>query len=112
VNGERSTAEFIVISTTAAQRTVIEDIAALLVREEFAACAQIEAVESHYRWNGKLERESEWRCTLKTRASLFDLAAARIAELHDYELPEIVATPIVTLSDGYAAWLRENTRDA
>jgi periplasmic divalent cation tolerance protein len=65
-------------------------------------------ISSHYRWQGELERAREWLCLAKTAAWRYPELEAAIRELHSYEEPEIVATPIVAGSAGYLAWLDES----
>ena len=103
--------EFIQISTTCDDREVLEKIATRLVESKVAACCQIEGpVTSVYRWEGKLESAPEFRLLIKTRAESFSSVEETIAELHSYQLPQITAVPIVAVSEGYAAWIRENIR--
>jgi len=65
-------------------------------------------IASRYRWRGEVERAREWLCLAKTEASRYAELEAAVSELHSYEEPEIVATPIVAGSPGYLAWLDEN----
>lgn len=64
-------------------------------------------IASTYRWQGEVERAREWLCLAKTAADRYPEVEAAIRELHSYEEPEIVATPIVAGSAGYLAWLGE-----
>ena len=105
--------EFIQISTTSDDREVLEKIAARLVEDKVAACCQLEGpVTSVYRWEGKVESASEFRLLIKTKAALFPSVEKTIVELHGYQRPQITAVPVVAVSDGYAAWIRDNTREA
>ena len=71
-------------------------LARTLVERRLAACVQVAGpVASVYRWQGRVEEAREWQCLIKTRADLFDAVAAAIRALHAYELPEIIALPIV-----------------
>jgi len=104
--------EFIQISTTSDDREVLEKIAARLVEDKVAACCQLEGpVTSVYRWEGKVESASEFRLLIKTKAELFPSVEKTIVELHGYQRPQITAVPVVAVSDGYAAWIRDNTRE-
>jgi periplasmic divalent cation tolerance protein len=101
---------YVAVTTTVASAEDAERLAAALVERRLAACVQIDGpIVSRYRWHGALERANEWRCTLKTRAALFDAVAAAIAELHTYEVPEIVATDLDAVAPAYAAWIDETT---
>jgi periplasmic divalent cation tolerance protein len=99
-------ANFIQIATTTATRDEAQQIARMLVDAKLAACAQIVGpVTSIYHWQGKVEEGDEWVCTLKTREDLFAKVETAIREVHSYQCPEIMATPIVAVSDTYLAWL-------
>lgn len=104
--------EFIQISTTCDSREVLERLAARLVDSNVAACCQLEGpMTSVYRWEGKVESAAEFRLLIKTKAELFSSAEKIIAELHSYQQPQITAVPIVAISEGYAAWVRDNVED-
>jgi periplasmic divalent cation tolerance protein len=106
-------AEFLQITTTADSRPAAETIASELVNRRLAACVQIVGpVHSVYRWQGAVERADEWLLFIKTAASRCAAVESAIRELHPYEQPEIIATPIVAGSEGYLAWLAEQTRPA
>jgi periplasmic divalent cation tolerance protein len=98
--------EHLQVLTAAGSEEEAERIAAALVERRLAACVQIVGpVASRYRWQGGVETAQEWLCLAKTAASRYPELEAAIRELHSYEEPEIVATPIVAGSAGYLAWL-------
>ena len=98
------------VVTTTARREEAERIARDLVERRLAACAQIVGpIASIYRWQGKIETDEEWQCWCKTRAELFPQVEAAIRALHPYELPEILAMPLVAGSERYLAWLEAET---
>ena len=102
----------ITVYVTAPDAALAETLGRTLVEERLAACANVvPGLVSIYRWEGALQRDAEVALLLKTRAALFDPLAARVAALHRYELPCIVAWPIVQASEAYAAWIREQTRE-
>ncbi|HSS04240.1 MAG TPA: divalent-cation tolerance protein CutA [Solirubrobacterales bacterium] len=102
-------AEYLQVLTTAGSEEEAERIGAALVERRLAACVQVVGpIASHYRWQGKVERAREWICLAKTEASRYPDLEAAIRELHSYEEPEIVATPIVAGSSGYLDWIGEN----
>lgn len=77
-----------------------------LIERRLAACVQVVGpIESRYRWQGEVEVEREWQCLAKTTATGYAALEAAIRELHAYDEPEIVATPIVAGSAGYLAWV-------
>ena len=99
-------ADFLQVTTTTAEKADAQRIAAALVSERLGACVQISGpIESVYRWQGAVENATEWLCTIKTSRANYPALAQRIGELHPYDVPEIMATPIVDGSDTYLAWL-------
>lgn len=88
-------------------------LARALVSERLAACVnRIAAVRSTYSWAGDLQDDTEVLLLIKTLGSRYQAVEARIRELHGYEVPEIVALPIVAGSGHYLAWLaRESGAD-
>jgi periplasmic divalent cation tolerance protein len=88
------------------------EIARAIVEERLAACASIlPAVRSIYSWQGKLCDDGEALLVIKTRPERFERLRARIVELHPYEVPEIVALPIVAGHEPYLAWVEGSTRE-
>ena len=97
---------YIQVTTMTATETDARRIATALVEQRLAACVQIEgSLESIYPWQGQIEQSQEWRCSAKTRDTLFATVAQTISKLHPYECPEILATPILAGSETYLAWL-------
>jgi len=102
--------DFIQVHTTTASKEDAERIAAALVERRLAACVHVVGpITSVYRWQGKTETSSEWLCVAKTQQALYPAVEAAIRELHRYEVPEIVATPIVAGSESYLNWVRSET---
>lgn len=100
--------DFVQVNTTTGTRDVAQRIAVELVDRRLAACVQIGGpIQSTFRWRGKVDTNEEWTCTAKT--SRVKLAAIQelMARLHPYEVPELVATPIVDGSEAYLKWLAE-----
>lgn len=101
--------QYLQVTTTTSSEQEARRIAAALVERRLAACVQVLGpIESHYRWQGKLEQAREWLCLAKTEASRFPDLEATVGELHSYEEPELVATPIVAGSTGYLDWIGES----
>jgi periplasmic divalent cation tolerance protein len=87
-----------------------ERLASTLVEERLAACVNVlPGVASIYRWHGKVEREDESLLVAKTGDAALDRLMARIAELHPYATPEIVAVDASRVSDSYLAWVDAET---
>jgi periplasmic divalent cation tolerance protein len=103
--------EFIQIVTTTAHKADAEKIARALVERRLAACVQIGGpITSCYRWQGQVETAEEWLCAIKTRREFYERVEAAIKELHPYQTPEILATPIIAGSPDYLTWLQEQTQ--
>jgi periplasmic divalent cation tolerance protein len=104
--------EYLQVLTTAGSRAEAGAIAAALIERRLAACVQISGpITSIYRWQGAIENAEEWHCLAKTASSHWDAVEAAIRELHSYEQPEIVATPIAAGSAGYLRWIDESLGD-
>ncbi|MCI0571510.1 MAG: divalent-cation tolerance protein CutA [Myxococcaceae bacterium] len=87
------------------------ELARVLVEEELAACGNVlPGLRSIYRWRGRVHDEAEALLLLKTRASLFESLRARVVSLHPYEVPEVVAVPLVAGHAPYLAWIADSTR--
>jgi len=103
--------EYIQVATTVATEEEAGAIAKLLVEQRLAACVQVLGpMTSHYRWQGKMETAREYLCLAKSRAALYPAIEAAIKTAHSYEVPEIIAMPIIGGSKGYLAWLAEEVR--
>jgi periplasmic divalent cation tolerance protein len=86
-------------------------IAAQLVEERLAACVQIvDPITSVYRWQGAVEEEKELLLLIKSTQELVPRIAVLLDRIHPYEVPELVATPIIEGSSAYLSWLEENTQ--
>jgi len=85
-------------------------IADALVGRRKAACVNmVPQVRSLFRWEGKTEDEEESLLIVKTRAELFPELEALVKEIHSYEVPEIIALPIVQGNEAYLKWIGEET---
>jgi periplasmic divalent cation tolerance protein len=79
------------------------------VEERLAACAQVTGpISSTYRWQGKVQQASEWYCHLKTTVERLPALEARIRELHPYDVPEIIAVPIMQGNAAYLEWIHDS----
>ena len=100
----------IVVYVTAPNEDEAAGIAKALVEARLAACVNIiNNIRSIYRWQDKLEDDSEVLMIIKTRRELFDLLTVEVKKLHSYEVPEIIALPISLGSEDYLKWIREST---
>jgi len=101
-----SGADPIVVFLTASSGEEATRLADLLIGAHLAACVQIlPEMESVYRWQGKIERQSEILLIAKTTAAKFADLEREVRALHSYETPEIVAVPLVAGSTPYLEWL-------
>jgi periplasmic divalent cation tolerance protein len=98
----------IAVITTVGSRAEAQFMARALVERKLAACAQIDAIESLYTWNGAVQNEPEFRITFKTMGAQYAAIEAAIRELHSYELPAIHAVALAHIYAPYAQWVREN----
>lgn len=99
----------IVITTTADDREQLEQIARTLLEKKLAACCQISGpVESLYRWQDQIESAAEYIVTIKTMSALSPQVMRIIREMHSYDEPELIITPILGGSPTYLQWLTES----
>lgn len=102
-------AHYVQVLTTAGSKQEAQRIADLLLERRLAACVQVAGpIASTYRWQGAVERATEWQCLAKTEAGHYEEVEAAIRTVHSYEEPEIVAIPILAASSGYQAWISAN----
>ena len=100
--------EYIVVYVTVGSSGEAERLSRALVEEKLAACVnRVRAVQSVYRWEGKIEVNEEDLLIIKTKRDLFDRLTRRVGELHSYTVPEVIALPIVEGSPAYLQWLGE-----
>lgn len=100
----------IIVFVTASNSEEAGRIADALVSEQLAACVNIvPAIESIYRWEGKVTSDTEALMIIKTTDDRYVDVESRVKELHSYSTPEIVAIPIVQGSQEYLDWLRKST---
>jgi len=83
-------------------------VARKLLEEKLAACTSLAPVTSLYRWQDVVEEASETVLTVKTTIELATQAAARIGQLHSYDLPVVERWP-VAVDETVATWVREST---
>ncbi|MCM2579402.1 divalent-cation tolerance protein CutA [Streptomyces meridianus] len=103
-------AEHLTVLTTTDSAEKAETLARGAVEDRVAACAQISGpVTSVYRWEGAIETAPEWQVLLKTAASQYEHLEAYIRSVHDYDTPEIIATPVVRGGADYLAWVTAET---
>jgi periplasmic divalent cation tolerance protein len=99
--------DVILILTTTPDRETAERIASSLLEEKLAACVNIvSGLSSMYWWKGKIQHDEEFMLFIKSTASRFEEIRERVVRLHPYELPELIALPIMLGLDRYLAWVQ------
>ena len=102
--------EVIVVLTNLPDRAAALKLAQELVSSRLAACVNVLAeCASVYRWKGEIESAAEIPVLIKTRSARYAEVEAAIRRLHPYELPEIVAVPVVRGSSEYLDWVAAET---
>ena len=97
---------FIIVMVTTANKQEAENIAQNLLEARLIACANILGpISSHFHWEGKIERAEEYLLLMKSRSGLFKTLAEKVRFIHSYEVPEVIAVPIVNGSAAYLNWL-------
>jgi len=98
--------QLVQVTTVAPDEATADAIAAALLDARLAACVQVDGpIRSRYWWDGALEDSTEWRCVAKTTAARADDVIAAIVSRHPYDVPEVLATPVLAANEAYAAWV-------
>lgn len=105
------TDEYIQVICNCPNEQVANQIATELVEQRLAACVNIlPKIKSVYRWQDKIETDIEIQLLIKTADALYSQLEQQIILHHPYEVPEIIAVPILKGSPGYLQWLKENIK--
>jgi periplasmic divalent cation tolerance protein len=106
------TDKIVVLSTCDSEEQAAR-LARHLVEQRLAACVNIlPQVRSIYRWHEKVEDSIEWMLVIKSRRDLFLALRAEIEKMHSYEVPEMIALPVVDGSEAYLGWLEQQLKAA
>jgi periplasmic divalent cation tolerance protein len=104
---------YVVVLITVGSKLEGERIAQNLLDQKLIACANIVGpLISHYHWAGKLESAEEYVMIIKSRFDLFEELSREVRSLHSYEVPEILAMPIIAGSKSYFEWLHNSLKMA
>jgi periplasmic divalent cation tolerance protein len=104
------TSEYVVVLTTLPGDADGPGFGRSLVDDRLAACVNIlPPMESIYRWEGRVEHESERQVIIKTSRERVAALWERVRELHPFEVPEFLVLSIVDGNDAYLRWVREST---
>jgi len=104
-----SDAVYVLVLTTAPSQEVSDKISLAVLNARLAACVSSHEVKSKYWWEGKLEEGSEVQLLIKTRAVLVPALEKMVKEVHPYEVPEFLVTPVSSGSEMYLQWLGKET---
>lgn len=105
-----ATTDALVVLCTVPDEPTAERLARGLVEAHLAACVNVlGGVRSFYRWKGAVQDDRELQLVIKTRRARFDALAAWIAREHPYEVPEVLALPVVAGATSYLRWLDAQT---
>ena len=97
---------YVVVIMTAANREEAVKIVRSLLEERLIACANIVGpISSIFWWQGKIDEAREFLVFMKSHENHFERLSEKVAEIHSYEVPEIIALPIIKVSPPYLEWL-------
>jgi periplasmic divalent cation tolerance protein len=100
----------IIVFITVPSREVGQQIAETLLESKLVACVNIiPGISSIYHWQDAIEQDDEILLIAKTRAAHFDRLATTVKRVHPYDVPEVIAMPIVAGSNEYLAWIDMET---
>ena len=103
----------IVVFVTAGTEEEARNIAELLLGQRKAACVNIvPKVDSLFWWQGKLDSAQESLLIIKTKASLLPDVVSLVKGIHSYEVPEIIAMPIIGGNEDYLKWIHSEVKEA
>jgi periplasmic divalent cation tolerance protein len=101
----------VVAFSTCPTAEAAQNLAKALVDERLAACVNvIPGLVSTYRWQSKVEVETEALLIIKTTEPGFSALKSRLIELHPYELPEVIAIPVCAGAENYLDWVRDSVK--
>jgi len=103
--------DYIEVHSTTDSKDNADKICAGAVSSRLVACAQVSGpIRSTYWWQGQVERADEYFLMMKTTRDKFAALARLIRENHPYEVPDIVAVPILDGTEDYLGWISSETR--
>ena len=104
--------KYIQIITSIEKKEDAEKLVKVLIERRLAGCAQvIGPVVSIYWWNDNITKAEEWLCFIKSRKDLYKEIEKIIKEINQYEIPEIIALPIIGGSKEYLNWLCDELKE-
>ena len=109
--GQKPMDDYLVAFITTESEEQARRIAGTLIERKLAACVNLAPVQSLFMWKGQIEDAAEVLMIVKTRAGVFDTLIETVKALHSYDVPEIIALPVVRGSTDYLQWISEETTD-
>ncbi len=101
---------WIIVFTTTSSKEEAKRIAKSIVEKKVAACVNIvDDINSIYWWKGSIEESREALLIIKTKINLLDKLIEEIKKIHSYEVPEIIAIPIIAGLRQYLEWINKST---
>jgi uncharacterized protein involved in tolerance to divalent cations len=102
----------LLVMTTVPDTDIGQIIAGKILEERLAACVTIQAAsQSLYWWKGKITEDQEHTLFIKTKKDAYTKLEEKIQELHPYDIPEIIALPILTGNKDYLGWIDSEVRE-
>ena len=102
---------YLIVVTTASTKREATKITRCLLEERLIACANIIGpISSLFWWKDKIDEATEFLVLMKSSRKLFDKLSKRVKEIHSYEVPEVLALPILKGLPSYLSWLEANLR--
>lgn len=102
--------QYSIVLVTAPSQELAITLGHTLVTEGLAACTSFLPITSIYTWNGEVHQAQEWQLIIKTDLQSFVRLESRIRQLHTYEVPEIIALPIIAGSQPYLQWIANHVQ--
>ena len=97
---------FVQLITSTDSELSATSIARALVERSLAGCSQVVGpTTSTYIWEGEVKVAQEWLCLIKTRGDLVEAVVEAVEEIHPYDVPELIAMPVIGGSKAYLHWL-------
>ena len=113
MNDYAENTEILIVITTMDSREEALQTGKAMVEKRLAACAQISGpIESHFWWDGKLDKAQEWQCRMKTTKEKYPELEQAIRETHSYDVPQIVAVPVYAALESFKKWVIKETESA
>jgi periplasmic divalent cation tolerance protein len=98
--------EKIVVLSNCGSEEEARRVARALVEARVAACVNIlPGIQSIYRWQGAIQEDSEWMLVIKSTRSMFDRLSVELRKAHSYQVPEVLAIPVIAGDQDYLDWM-------